>query len=66
MIRYELKQKYPGSPKLGTKVYTPHREKAYLNDEQSVYKEYNTKNCRNFIFYSREYIENHPKFWKKL
>jgi hypothetical protein len=64
MKRYQLIRKYPGSPELGTIVHSPHKIKSYgFGDE---YKMNNSKNTKNWIFYSKDYIEKYPKFWKKL
>lgn len=67
MERYELVREYPGSPEKGTIVYAPHREKAYQDkDGSSKYKMKDTRNCKNYIFFSADYIEKYPKFWKKI
>jgi len=67
MVRYKLTQVYPGSPDKGTIVYAPHREKAYQDpDGSNKYKMKDSRNCRNYLFFSADYIENHPKFWKKI
>lgn len=63
MKRYKLICTYPESPDKGTIVYYPHR---YKNAYEEEYKMKNDKNVVNFIFYSRDYIEKSPKFWKKL
>ena len=63
MKRYKLIQEYPGSHKKGTIVYSPHREQAY---KDLKYKIKNEKDIINHIFYDEEYIENYPKFWKKI
>jgi len=66
MRRFQLIKKYPGCLDIGTIVYSPHRERAYLNDEGSMYKERNTRNVKNYIFYSKNDIETFPKFWKEI
>lgn len=63
MKRYKLIQEYPGSFPKGTVVYSSHQEESYKDEK---YKVKNTRNCKNYIFYSEEYIENYPKFWKRI
>ena len=63
MTRYKLTKLYPGSPEKGTIVYSPHRIGAYKDVK---YKMKNSKNNRNYLFFSSKYIENFPEFWKKI
>lgn len=67
MERYKLIKLYPGSPDLGTIVYSPHIYKAY-KDMEGYFK---TKNPDRYtsimIFYSEDYIKKEGKgFWKKI
>lgn len=64
MKRYQLKNKYPGSPKLGTIVYHPHKNN--FGGVENDYKMKNDRNTINWIFYNKDYIEDYPKFWQKL
>lgn len=65
MKRYKLIQEYPGSFPKGTIVYHPHQ-----NKWGGVENDYKIKNPDRYtdvqIYYSKDYIENYPKFWKKL
>lgn len=63
MERFVLVMEYPGSPEKGSMVYSNHRMKAYSDYK---YKLRNERNVKNHIFYSREYIENYPRHWRKL
>jgi hypothetical protein len=63
MERYKLVKEYPGSPDKGTIVYSPHRSQAY---KDMKYKMKDERNVTNQIFFSQDYIENHPEFWKKM
>lgn len=63
MARYKLIKEYPGSQPKGTIAYSGHRVSAY---KDMKYKLKNKGKTINYIFFSAEYIENHPKFWKKL
>ena len=52
MERYKLIMEYPGSPKKGAIVYSPHREKAY-HDEPFKLKN-DSRNDINFIFFEEK------------
>lgn len=65
MKRYKLVREYPGSPKLGSVVWFTEGKFKSLGHNNS-YKLSNTRNSRNYIFYEIDYIEDYPKFWKKL
>ncbi len=65
MKRYKLIQKYPGSFPVGTIVYKAGKKyKSFGHSED--YKVNNRRRISNWIFFSPEYIESYPKFWKKL
>lgn len=68
MTRYELIKEYPGSPKKGTIVYTPHKHLKWGGEwiEEMKYKMKNFKNVDNQLFYSRHEIEDWPKYWKLI
>jgi hypothetical protein len=66
MKRYKLIKKYPGCPNIGTIVYSPHKIYYVDRNDNDKYKIKNERNVQNWIFYSKDYIEKYPKFWKQL
>ena len=65
MTRYELIKVYPGGPKKGTVVYTPHKWSSSTSGDIK-YKMRNYKNTDNQLYFSEYEIEKFPTFWKKL
>lgn len=65
MKRLKLIQEYPGSFEKGTIVYHPHKNK--FGGYKMDYKVKNPNRYTNVqVYYSKEYIENYPKFWKQI